>query len=163
MLIRFDRAVEAGLCSPIRSLGSSALRHGEYDYYVRYVHRLMSRETFEGHFPNKLTRISSLARSGTYLQTEKMKGDKELLTLAQQWKAKLDRGETVNPTYFQKKWGCPAENFKQDWRKTCTGSKPFGKAELPISWWKLDPRRRECIDGHREMVDRDCPFTQSLI
>jgi len=92
-----------------------------------------------------------------------MKGDKELQTLAQQWKAKIDRGETVNPKYFQKKWGCPAENFKQDWRKTCTGRKPFGKAELPISWWKLDPRRRECIDGHREMIDGDCPFTESLI
>lgn len=35
MYLRLDRAVERGLCSPIRKLNSAVLQHGEHDYYVR--------------------------------------------------------------------------------------------------------------------------------
>ena len=34
--IRLNRAVEEELCSPLQILTSTVLRHGDFDYYVRY-------------------------------------------------------------------------------------------------------------------------------
>ena len=78
--------------------------------------------------------------------------------------AKDRQGRDCQPEIFPKEMGLFGGEFKK-WLEENVNMehKPFGKAELPISWWKFDHQRRECIDGRREMVDGDCPFTQSLI
>lgn len=73
--------------------------------------------------------------------------DEETKTHGRLWDERVRRGEPANMAYFRAKWGCP-EDFTQDnWRQTCLNRTPFNRSALDLPWWKLDERRRGCIDG----------------
>lgn len=128
--IRFARAVESGICSPLRTFNSSMFEHG---------------------YKSK----KYLSGSKIVQQVMASYGDEYFKQVAREWSEKIKRGKLSSPLYLRDKWGCRSEEHIRI--EDCHFARPFNDPENPLSYWTFDAERRRCIDESRDIVA--CAYT----
>jgi hypothetical protein len=103
--------------------------------------------------------LTSGAGSGTSTARGKLEqegaseGDKKV---AKEWSMRIERGLESNSYYLREKWACH-NTFSP---RTCDFKRPFGQRKHNISFWELDTKRRQCIDGITPITKHEiCPFS----
>jgi hypothetical protein len=79
----------------------------------------------------------------------------EDIQLAQKLGMAHNSSVTSSKAYLRKKWGCSLESFVTP---TCFNHRPFNHEDNDIGFWKLDGRRRRCIQHGRS----DCWYRGSI-
>lgn len=130
MDLRHNRSLEC--TSPPRRFVAATLHHG----------RLGSAEYKSG---------TSVLRDHWRQEGKRQPRDSQLRKWERDLSNRLDRGFVSSRLYVSAKWGCDAE------QERCLFAHPFNNPQHPLSYWRLDWARRECILRQERRV-RACRY-----